>query len=141
MLYESDLELPRLPYSPTSDAVVVPRPVEVKPDSSSVDPRPPLVELVPVGTPSNADSDEEEDEDSSQSEDSRVGADLVSGASAAGEDGAASGQASALEAGQENNESATPVKRPDKLVPGAGKHWCVQPVLHIFTTKFLLHLY
>ncbi|CAG5132488.1 unnamed protein product [Candidula unifasciata] len=65
LLYLLHLPPALLPTDPLDDSPSSPK------SEGIVDPRPQLVELVPVGTPSNIDSEEEEEE-SSQSEDSRV---------------------------------------------------------------------
>ncbi|CAL1535440.1 unnamed protein product [Lymnaea stagnalis] len=77
---DDDLELPQLPYNPSSKAMIAPRPVEVKPDSSSVDPRTPLVEMVPLETPLDDEDDEEDSlSEADKSDGNSSGTDKTSG--------------------------------------------------------------
>ncbi|XP_059170667.1 TBC1 domain family member 9B-like isoform X2 [Physella acuta] len=110
---DDDLELPRLPYDPSDSSPIAPRPIEVKPDSSSVDPRTPMVEMVRVvGVP---DDDEDEDEENSTSDtDKSLDVDKVEKKASLEEN--ANSSIDSGEVSQELKEDVTPAKRPDKLV-------------------------
>ncbi|CAG5123665.1 unnamed protein product, partial [Candidula unifasciata] len=52
--------------SPTNEDEIVPRPVEVKVDTSDVSPRPPMVEMVPVETVPDEDNDDDENDETAE---------------------------------------------------------------------------
>lgn len=115
LLFKLDLELPRLPYDPSDSLPIAPRPIEVKPDSSSVDPRTPMVEMVRVvGVP---DDDEDEEEENSTS-DTDKSLDVDKAEKKTSFEDKANSSIDSGEVSQEFKDNVTPAKRPDKLVKG-----------------------
>ncbi|KAK6973003.1 TBC1 domain family member 9B [Biomphalaria glabrata] len=122
---DDDLELPALPYNSAEGSLLAPRPVEVKPDSSSVDPRTPMVEMVPLEVSLEDDDEVEEEEESEETKEKEENDDKsdkteINNEAYKNKQVDMSGEVTL--ASQEktdlcqNSEDVTPAKRPDKLI-------------------------